>query len=434
MTKWATAWLGMLLLLTACEAGRDADSLDAAARDYVELSLTIGEKEAGYIDAYYGPPEIQARAKAAAPSLTPAQLIDRTDALLARVVALAGETEGFDTRRARFLVVQLTAAKTRLRMISGEKLPFEEEARGLFGVRPQLRPLASFDPMLAKIETLVPGNGPLAERVEAFQSRFTIPPERLKPVFEAAIAECKARTIRHIPLPKEEKFDLGFVTGKSWSGYNYYKGGYQSRIDVNTDLPIRISRAVDLGCHEGYPGHHVLNALLEQHLTKGRGWIEYSVYPLYSPQSLLAEGSANYGIELAFPGREKLAYEVKALYPLAGLPTTEAERYDALQEAMKELAGARFTIARDLLDGKIDEAEAVRLTQHYLLVSPERARQLTDFAKQYRSYVINYGLGLDMVRADVEAAGSTPTARWNRMEQLLSEPTLPADLQPIARP
>ena len=275
----------------------------------------------------------------------------------------------------------------------------------------------------------MPGSGPLAERVEAFQSRFTIPREKLKPVFDAAIAECRARTLQHIPLPKKENFDLAFVTGKSWSGYNYYQGGYRSRIEVNTDLPIRISRAVDLGCHEGYPGHHVLNGLLEQHLAKGRGWIEYSVYPLYSPQSLLAEGSANYGIELAFPGREKLAYEVKALYPIAGIPTADAKRYDALQDAMKDLAGARFTIARELLEGRIDEAEAARLTQSYLLVSPERARQLTDFTKQYRSYVINYGLGLDMVRADVEAAGPTAAARWKRMEQLLSEPTLPADLR-----
>ena len=214
-----------------------------------------------------------------------------------------------EQRRAKFLAAQLTAAATRLRMLRGEKLSFEEEAEGLFGVRPALRPLASYDPLLAQIEALVPGSGPLADRVEAFQRRFTIPADRLRPVFDAAIAECKARTVRHIVLPKEERFDLGFVTNKSWSGYNYYQGGYRSRIEVNTDLPIRISRAVDLGCHEGYPGHHVLNALLEQHLSKGRGWIEFSVYPLYSPQSLLAEGSANYGIELAFPGRERLTYE-----------------------------------------------------------------------------------------------------------------------------
>ena len=421
----------LLMTLCACDARQSsaADSLDKLARDYVLLSLTIGEKEDGYIDAYYGPADLQVRAKAEAPSQSLDQLSGRTAGLTKRLAMLDGDAKGLDRRRAKFLAAQLTAAATRLRMLRGEKLSFEDEAQGLFGVRPTLKPLQSYDPLLKQVEELFPGSNSLDQRVEAFQAKFTIPADRLKPVFEAAIGECKTRTTQHMALPKGEKFDLGFVTGNSWSGYNYYKGGYQSRIEVNTDLPIRISRAVDLGCHEGYPGHHVLNALLEQHLSKGRNWIEFSVYPLYSPQSLLAEGSANYGIELAFPGRERLAYEVKQLYPLAGLPTAEAERYYALQDAMKGLQSARFTIARDLLEGRIDEIQAVRLTQRYLLVSPERARQLTDFAKQYRSYVINYGLGLDMVRADVEAAGPTPAARWKRMEQLLSEPTLPSDLK-----
>lgn len=415
--------------VTACRIQEKGDSLDAIARDYVLLSLTIGEKEEGYIDAYYGPPELQAQAKAEAAGQSLDALSNRAAELSKRVAEAGKGLEGMDQRRAKFLAAQLTAASTRLRILRGEKLSFEEEAQGLFGVRPELKPLASYDPLLERVEALVPGGGPLADRVEAFQQRFTIPTSRLKPVFDAAIAECKARTVQHIALPKEERFDLGFVTGKSWSGYNYYQGGYRSRIEINTDLPIRISRAVDLGCHEGYPGHHVLNVLLEQRLVKGRGWIEFSVYPLYSPQSLIAEGSANYGIELAFPGAERTAYEVKSIYPLAGLPTDEAERYAALQDAMRGLQSARFTIAKELIEGRIDEAEAVRLSQRYLLVSPERARQLTDFTKQYRSYVINYGLGLDMVRVDVEAAGSTPAARWKRMEQLLSEPTLPSDLK-----
>ena len=314
-------------------------------------------------------------------------------------------------------------------MMSGEKLSFEEEALGLFGVRPVLKPLASFDPLLAKIETLVPGDGALADRVDAFGDRFTIPANKLKPVFDAAIAECKRRTLQHIKLPPAEKFDLAFVTGKSWSGYNYYQGNSRSRIEINTDLPIRIGRAVDLGCHEGYPGHHVLNVLLEQKLVRGKGWIEFSVYPLYSPQSLLADGSANYGIRLAFPGPERLAYETKALYPLAGIAPADAARYSQLQEAMEVLAGACFTIAREYLEGRIDEAEAVRLSQRYQLVSQARAKQSIDFTKQYRSYVINYGLGQDLVRADIEAAGASPAARWKRMETILSEPTLPSDLR-----
>ena len=425
--------IAALLLATALAAcqpappAKPSDSFDSIARDYVQLSLTIGEKEEGYIDAYYGPPELQAKAKADAPKLSLPELAKRTDALAARVAAL--KPDGLDARRAAFLTAQLTAARTRLRMIMGETLSFADEAKGLFGVTPDLKPLTSYDAVLARIEMLVPGPGALSDRVDAFQDRFTIPAAKLKPVFDAAIADCKARTLKHIALPKSERFDMAFVTGKSWSGYNYYLGNSTSRIEINTDLPIRIGRAVDLGCHEGYPGHHVLNALLEQRLVEGKGWIEFSIYPLYSPQSLIAEGSANYGIDLAFPGPERLAFETMALYPLAGLPTADATRYAGLQDAMKALAGARFTIARELLEGRIDEAQAVRLVQRYQLVSPERAKQSVAFTKQYRSYVINYGLGQDMVRADVEAAGPSPAARWKRMEAIISEPTLPSDLR-----
>jgi hypothetical protein len=221
---------------------------------------------------------------------------------------------------------------------------------------------------------------------------------------------------------------MEFVTGKSWSGYNYYQGNYNSLIQINTDLPIRISRAVDLGCHEGYPGHHVLNMLLEERLTKGRGWAEFSVYPLYSPQSLIAEGSANYGIDLAFPGPERLRYETQALYPLAGLATRDAAEYLELLKATSELAGARFTIAREFLEGRISRDEAIALTQKYQLVSKQRAEQSIAFTTQYRSYVINYGLGQDLVRDYVEAAGPDPRARWAAMERVISEPTLPSDL------
>jgi hypothetical protein len=419
------------LAVTGCgrQAPKPDERVDAIARDYVLLSLEIGEKEEGYIDAYYGPSELQEQAKVEAAKLSLPELAQRTKDLQARVAAVQADGDSLDARRVRFLAAQLTAAATRLRMMQGEKLSFADEARGLFGVVPELKPLESYDSVLAKIEGLVPGSGPLPERVEAFQNRFNIPTGRLKPVFDAAIAECKRRTLEHIALPKNESFTMEFVTGKSWSGYNYYKGNAHSLIQVNTDLPIRISRAVDLGCHEGYPGHHVLNALLEEKLTKGKNWIEFSVYPLYSPQSLIAEGSANYGIDLAFPGDDQLKFETATLYPLAGLPTAEAGKYLALSKAMHDLAGARMTIARDYLDGKISRAQAVQLSQKYQLQSKERAEKSLDFTDQYRSYVINYGLGQDMVRAYVEAAGTDPKARWARMEKILSEPTLPSDLK-----
>ena len=413
----------------ACPAPAAAapDNLDSAAHDYLRLQLAIGEKEDGYIDAYYGPEALRTEGRAIAAHSDLKALRKRAQALRDRIERLQVHATAANARRARFLVAQLTAAITRLRMLQGEKLSFDDEAFGLFGVRPRLKPLSAYDPVLARIDKLIPGTGPLAERVDVYQDRFQIRTDRLRPVFEAAIAGCKAKTERHIRLPKDEHFILAFVTGKSWGGYNYYQGHYTSRIEVNTDLPIRISRAVDLGCHEGYPGHHVLNSLLEQRLTRGRGWIEFSVYPLFSPQSLIAEGSANYGIRLSFPGPQKPAFEAAKLYPLAGLPTTEAQRYDALLDAIKDLAGATMTIDRDFLDGRISEQRAIELLRKYGVTSEARAKKSIAFAKQYRSYVINYGLGEQMVREDVESH-RTPASRWKRFEQIISEPTLPSDL------
>lgn len=410
---------------TVPPAAQPGGVLDPIAREFVVQTLEIGERDPGFVDAYYGPPELQAAAKARPRSV--AELKAASAALLTRLDALP-PSSGLERERRENLRGLIVAAHTRLRMLSGEKLPFVEEARGLFGVAPELKPLASYDPMLANIDALVPGTGTLADRVQAYEDRFNIPADRLRPVMDAAIAECRTRTLRHIALPANERFDLSFVTGKSWSGYNYYQGDAKSRIEINTDLPVRISRAVDFGCHEGYPGHHVYNALLEQNLTRGRGWIEFSVYPLYSPQSFVAEGSANYGIELAFPGEEQAAFEARVLYPLAGFDPREAQRFSALRVAKQGLKLAGLTIAADYLDGKIDRETAIGLNQKYSLESRARAAKSVDFVDQYRTYVINYGLGLDLVRAYVDAAGPREEARWARMRAILSEPTTPDDL------
>ena len=151
---------------------------------------------------------------------------------------------------------------------------------------------------------------------------------------------------KHVTLPATERFTVEYVTNKSWSGYNWYQGDFRSLIQVNTDLPIYIDRAIDLACHEGYPGHHVYNALLEKHLVRDRGWVEFTVYPLFSPQSLIAEGTANYGIEVAFPGRERVEFERTVLFPAAGLDPSTAADYYEVQALVDQLAYAGNEAAR----------------------------------------------------------------------------------------
>jgi hypothetical protein len=284
--------------------------------------------------------------------------------------------------------------------------------------------------VLAELAERLPGQGTLLERYQAFRDRFEIPKERLSAVFDAAIAGCRERTARHIQLPAGETFTLEYVTNKSWSGYNWYQGNYRSLIQINTDLPIYIDRAIDLACHEGYPGHHVYNVLLEQHLVRERGWQEYSVYPLFSPQSLIAEGTANYGIEVAFPADERRAFERDVLFPAAGLDASRVDEFYAVMALVEKLGYAGNEAARRYLDGRIDAAAARSWLENYTLSAPERAAQRVRFFDQYRAYVINYNLGKDLVARHIErSAGADAERRWSEFARLISSPRLPSGLQ-----
>ncbi|MDX1582977.1 MAG: hypothetical protein R3338_05180, partial [Thermoanaerobaculia bacterium] len=330
--------------------------------------------------------------------------------------------------RRDYLATQLLALATRVRMLQGDRLTFDEESRLLYGaVAPELE-AEYFESVLRELDEQLPGEGEVAARYNSFRDEFVIPPDRLDTVFRRAVEECRAKTAEWIDLPDGESFTIEYVTDKSWSGYNWYQGGYRSLIQVNTDLPIFIDRAIDLACHEGYPGHHVYNVMLEKNMVRDRRWIEFSVYPLYSPQSLIAEGTANYGIEMAFPDDERVEFERNELFELAGIEPSRAERYYEIQELVERLSYAGNEAARRYLNGEIDRGAAIDWLERYALMSEERARQRTRFMDTYRSYVINYNLGEDLVARFVEESADDRAEKWQVFERILSTPTLPNDL------
>jgi 4-hydroxybenzoate polyprenyltransferase len=411
------------------DENREATTMDALAREYVTLVLGLGEHDPDAVDAYYGPADLQASVKAQPPSLDRLRL--DTARLRARLDSLAVPVAEHDAWRLRMLRAQARALETRVALRLGMHLPFDEESAGLYDAVAPTHGAAHFDALLAALDQALPGDEPVGARYEQFRAAFVIPPDRLAAVFGAAIEACRSRTRAHITLPPEERFTLEYVTDKPWSGYNWYQGGYRSVIQVNTDLPIYIDRALDLACHEGYPGHHVYNVLLEQDLVRNRQWIEWSVYPLFSPQSLIAEGTANFGIEVAFPAADRLAFERDVLFPLAGLDQSRAAHYHQVQQLAARLAYAGNEAARRYLDGQSSSDEAVAWLERYALMSRERARQRVRFFDRYRSYVINYNLGQDLVEAFVSAQGGTeahPARRWDVFAELLRRPRLPSEL------
>ena len=398
-------------------------SLDQAGEDFVKIALRMGEVDGDYVDAYSGP---KAWREAIKDTDVKATTLEKDiSALSARIDGL----ENANAVRARNLTKLLRAMAVRLDVVTGKVVSFDKEVSDIYDVKPPRYDLAEYDAVLAELDALVPGKGSTADRVNVFRNQFAIPKDKLKPVFDRAIAECRTRTQKYFDLPKTEKFRMEFVNNKAWSGYNYYQGNYESLIQINTDFPITIDRAVDLGCHEGYPGHHVWNLFIERELVGKRGWIEYSVNPLFGPFGPLAEGSGNFGIELAFPGDEKMTFETEVLFPMAGLDTKEASKFNRILELESKLSHATNDIARRYLDGELSKEEAVPLIQKYYLQSYEKSEQRLRFMEKYRGYVINYNIGQDIVRAYVADAGETPEAKWAAFRDMLTIPLTPSDMQ-----
>lgn len=404
--------------------------MNELAERYVKLVLAVGVHDVDYVDAYYGPPEWRAEAVAARRGL--AEIDADAAALLAELAPLAppADADELERLRHRYLTKQLQSLRARLRMLRGERLSFDAESAALYDAVAPTHTERELEALLAELEGRLPGEGTLLQRYEAFRRRFEIPTERLSAVFDAAIDGCRARTVEHIPLPEGESFTLEYVTDKSWSGYNWYQGNFRSLIQINTDLPIYVDRAIDLACHEGYPGHHVYNVLLEKQLVRDRGWPEFQVYALFSPQSLIAEGTANYGIEVAFPGSERRRFERDVVFPAAGLDASAVDDYYGVLELVEQLSYAGNEAARRYRNGRIDAAAAAEWHVKYTLSSPERAAQRVRFIDQYGAYVINYNLGKDLVARHVERrAGADPAARWRELARLISSPRLPSGLE-----
>jgi hypothetical protein len=409
--------------------------MNEIAEQYVKLVLEIGLYKPGYVDAYYGPEEWKPDASSKQDidtSLTNA-LNSKADELLDKLEALKNHraTE-IESLRYRFLSKQLLSVKGMIFIISGGTFPFDKEAQILYDAEPPIYTVEHFQKIIDELDSIIPGSNSLSKRLNEFTNRFIIPPEKLDTVFTTAINECRSRTLKHITLPKEENFKLKYVNDKPWGAYNWYKGNSFSIIEVNTDLPIQIERAVDLAAHEGYPGHHVFNTLLEKNFVKENGWMEFCVYPLYSPVSLVAEGTANYGIQAVFPGDERFKFEKDVLFPLAGLSPDDVDIYYHILELIEDLDYAANEAARNYLNGNWTRERAVEFLETYQLLSNERAEKKLDFIDYYRSYVINYNLGEDIIKNYIEKNGGTaddPERRWEVFEQLLLTPLTSSGLK-----
>jgi hypothetical protein len=407
----------------------ETEKLHKISLDYVRLGLVIGQYDKDFVDAYYGPDSL----KPVSPPLTafPKDSLLKVSQNMARELENIAISSTNDTIRERtnWLRAQLRAFDRRIKIFSGENATFDVESKELFDAVAPVHPEKHFQSLIARLDSILPGKGPLPDRYQKLASQFLIPKGKIDTVFRTAITEARKRTLAHYQLPTGEDFRLEYVTDKPWSGYNWYKGNYKSLIQINISQPIFIERAIDLACHEGYPGHHVYNALLEKNLYHDKKQAEISLYPLFSPQSLIAEGSANYGIAVTFPGSEQLEFCKKTLMPLAAMDTVNAGLYFRALEIRSELNYARNEVARGIQGGSMADKEALRWLTDYCLLTQKGATDYLRFIKKYRSYVINYNYGQALVKNYIESqGGASSEMRWRLFEELLSKQYKASDL------
>jgi hypothetical protein len=399
--------------------------VNEVAESYVKLNLAVGRHDPHYVDAYYGPPDWKAEVDSQAWDLSEIReraLVTKDD------LSRYSPSEEMEALRGRFLGKQLDALIAWVGKLSGERLSFDEESAAIYDVVDEGKPDSYYQSAIDRLNAVLPGSGDLMDRFAEIRDRFIVPQERLEEVFAAAIDAAREKTKRFIALPDSETFEVELVKGEVWGAYNWYKGNAHSLIQLNTDFPSIIDQAIPLACHEGYPGHHVYNALLEEKLYRQRGWMEFTVYALFSPQSLIAEGTAEYGIELMYPPEERRQFEREVLLPLAGLDPAGFEEFSEARKLVKDLGRSGIDAGRRYLDGHATREETIEWLCRYGLTKPDRSEQRVRFIEANRSYVVTYVVGEQMVRNYVERLGSTEAERWRVFESLLDSPRTPSGL------
>jgi hypothetical protein len=396
--------------------------------EYLTLGLRLGRHIDGLVDAYYGPPERSVSVRAEAMP-TPERLVTDAKALLAALDAggaldpVASGRISEDSAapgRRHWLRAQVLGLLTTARRLTGEHLGYADEVEACYGVRPARVDDEVFLEAHRLLDEVLPGSGPLAERLVAWRESHAVPVDRLHDAIHSLAEDLRERTRALFGLPDGEHVEFELVTDQPWSGFNYYLGDLQSRVAVNTDLPVLSTGLAHLVAHESYPGHHTEHTSKEVGLVRHRRWWEESIFLVGTPQCLLAEGLADLGLEVVM-GRRPEAVVADHLRPL-GIPY-DAEVVAAVSEAGEALGAVRQNAAFRLHVDGADPETVTDEVARWGLLSPDRAAKSVEFLTHptWRAYLTCYVEGLPLCRSYV---GGDPA----RFERLLSEQMTPGML------
>ncbi|MFD9737200.1 DUF885 domain-containing protein [Umezawaea sp. NPDC059074] len=385
--------------------------MDDLVAEYLRMGLRIGRLVPGFVDCWFGPPELAAQvAEEAEP--TPAALRARVGELLAA------------EPRDRFLTAQLTALHCTTRRLAGEDVPFAEELESYFEVSIQPTDPERYVAVHQEIAELLPGSGDLAGRIAAHADRDHCPVDRLGDAVRALSQGLRELTRPLVDLPDGESIEYSVVTGKPWNAFNHYLGGFRSHVEINADPGHGLSALPLLVTHESYPGHHTEHCVKEAGLVHGRGELQHTIALVNTPQCLLSEGAGEAAREVVLPeGWGTWAADVLGELGLR----LDGELAERLFDLTSRLHPVRQDAALLLHEKGADPEEVVRYLRRWMLVGEGRARHMVGFLSDplWRAYTTTYVEGVRLVREWLAAAPDR-TAAYGR---LMREQLLPSQLR-----
>jgi hypothetical protein len=370
------------------------------AERYLELGLRLGRHVDGLVDSYCGPPELAARVEAE--ELVP------VEALLGDAFALEGELDH------GWLRDQVHGCVTYARVLAGEEIAYSDEVEGCYGVRPERVPLAVYEAAHAELDELLPGEGSLFERRQAWRDRQLVSGAKVVEAARDLLPLMRRRTLDVVELPDGENLTVEPVNGEPWWAFNYYQGDLASRVAINVDVPTTGFDLLHLVAHEAYPGHHTERAVKEQRLVRERGLLEEAIQPVPVPAALVSEGIAELGQELVVDDGTR--EEAAAILRSHGVDVPDIALAERVSRAARPLGTVGLDAALMVHEDGVSHEEAQAFVERWRLATPEQALRSVRFATDptWRAYVVTYSAGEDLCRAWV--AGDA-----TRFERLLAE-------------
>lgn len=424
----------MAIAIFAAAADASADTtLDSIAESYVKLVLRVGQYDEYMVDSYFGPDDW-------IPGAPPDENLEPPyDAFLAKAKSLTEKLRSIDTgklvglqlKRYRYLESQLAALIGRIEMLAGKTMTFDEETRTMYDVTLPAFNKTYYDSLLQELDRLVPGEGSVAERFNTFMMPLRIPNGKVEQVFNVGVAAARERVSNYLDIPKGDSVSIETVTGQWWTADCRYRGNGHSHMQLNIDRPFYLDQAITFPCHEIYPGHHLSFLYIDKYLLGDNGWVEFSLIPSFSPLSALLEGIAEYGIDLAFPKAEWIEFAETTLCPIAEIDTSLIEPFYDMWQLKYQLYPVESHIARQYLSGEIDSTKAKEQLIHYAIYSEDEVDARVGAYDSWRSYVVNYYVGKDLVSDHIEAVtegADDRNAQWETFVELLKTPLTPANL------